>query len=177
VTHALEEASRLASRLVVLDSGRVTADGPFAEIAARSGLATAEERLANATEFITTVAEHDTAYALTVLALGPHRLQAPGLIGRLGEEVRVRILARDVVIARERPDGISIRNAMPGVVRQVNRRDGPVAEVMIDIGGAVLRAEITRKAADALDLAPGRAVQALVKSVALAEGVNAAAPV
>jgi molybdate transport system ATP-binding protein len=174
VTHALEEASRLASRLVVIEAGQVTAAGPFTEIAARGGLVSAAERLASATEFVAVIAEHDEAYMLTALALGPHRLHAPGLIGRPGGPVRVRILARDVVVTREMPAAISIRNAMSGVVRQVMRGDGPVAEVTIDIGidGTLLTAEITRKAADALDLRPGRTVQALVKSVVLAEGVN-----
>jgi molybdate transport system ATP-binding protein len=176
VTHALEEAARLASRLVVIEEGRIVAAGPFAEVVARSGLATAAERLANATELTATVAEHDEAYGLTALALGRHRLQAPGLIGRPGAAVRVRILARDVIVAREAPAGISIRNVMPGVVRQVMHHDGPIAEIAIDIGGAVLKAEITRKAADALDLVPGRAVHALVKSVALAEGIASDPP-
>lgn len=171
VTHAIEEAGRLASRLVVMEKGRVLAVGPFAEVAARSGLATAAERLAAATELRASVLAHDERYALTVLGFGPHRLQAPGRIGQPGDAVQVRILARDVVIARSAPEAISIRNAMSGVVRSVVRGDGPVAEVAIDIGGAVLKAEITRKAADALDLVPGRPVQALVKSVALAEGL------
>ncbi|MFL1876357.1 TOBE domain-containing protein, partial [Hansschlegelia beijingensis] len=45
--------------------------------------------------------------------------------------------------------------------------DGPYASVSVDVGGAVLRAEITRRAAAELDLAPGRVVYALVKSVAV----------
>jgi molybdate transport system ATP-binding protein len=171
VTHALEEAERLAQRLVVMADGHIVAEGPFAETATQAALVTAAERLAAATEVAATVADHDAAYGLTALALGAHRLWAPGLIGRPGETVRLRILARDVIVARELPAAISIRNAMPGVVRQVVRGDGPVAEVLIDIGAAVIRAEITRKAADDLDLVPGRPVHALVKSVALAEAV------
>ncbi|HVV93035.1 MAG TPA: molybdenum ABC transporter ATP-binding protein [Hyphomicrobiales bacterium] len=172
VTHALEEAERLAQRLVVLAEGKVVADGPFAETAARAGVATAAERLAAATELVATVSGHDEAYRLTLLALGRHRLTAPGVFGRPGDEVHLRILARDVIVAREAPQAVSIRNALPGTVRTVVRGDGAVAEVAIDIGGAVLRAEITRKAADELDLAPGRAVYALVKSVVLAEAIG-----
>jgi molybdate transport system ATP-binding protein len=172
VTHALEEAERLAQRLVVLVDGRVRAEGPFAETAARAALATAAERLAAATELAATITGHDEPYRLTFLALGRHRLTVPGLIGRPGEEVHLRILARDVIVARSAPEGISVRNAFAGTVRSLARGDGPVVEVVIDIGAAVLRAEITRKAADELALAPGRAVHALVKSVVLAGAVE-----
>jgi molybdate transport system ATP-binding protein len=59
---------------------------------------------------------------------------------------------------------------LPGVVRGLKRGDGPYAAVSVDIGGAVIRAEITARAADELGLAPGRVVHALVKSVAVATG-------
>jgi molybdate transport system ATP-binding protein len=84
-----------------------------------------------------------------------------------GTKVRLRIRARDVALATERPRGISIRNVLAGHVAALETEaDTAFAEVLVDLGGARLRARITREAATDLALAPGGAVFALIKSVA-----------
>jgi molybdate transport system ATP-binding protein len=75
--------------------------------------------------------------------------------------------ARDVAIALDRPNGISIRNALAGRIVELKSEAGPFAELRIDVGGAYLLARLTRLAVAELGLAPGQAVQALIKSVAL----------
>ncbi|HVI30013.1 molybdenum ABC transporter ATP-binding protein [Hansschlegelia sp.] len=167
VTHALEEARRLARGLIVLEGGRIVAAGAIEEAVAAAGLATAGDRLLDGVTVDAVVAQLDERYGLTGLALGGHRVWAPGLIGAPGAPARLRFLARDVAVALDPPQRSSVRNVLPGVVRGVKRGYGPYASVSIDIGGAVLRAEITRRAAAELDLAPGRVVYALVKSVAV----------
>ncbi|GLK76580.1 molybdenum import ATP-binding protein ModC [Methylopila jiangsuensis] len=168
VTHALEEARALADRLVVLEGGRVAASGPVEQAIAQAGLAAAGDRFADGVTLEAVIAELDEAYELTGVALGSHRVWTPGLLGRPGEAVRLRLLARDVSLALIPPERASIRNALPGLVRQVRRGPGPYAQVAVDVGGAVIKSEITRRAADDLGLAPGRMVHALVKSVAVA---------
>ncbi|MFC7051909.1 molybdenum ABC transporter ATP-binding protein [Hansschlegelia quercus] len=167
VTHALEEARRLAERLVVLDGGRVIAAGPVEEAVAAAGLASAGDRLLDAATIEAVVVERDEAYGLTGLAIGQHVVWVPGLIGERGDAARLRFLARDVALALDPPQRSSVRNVLPGVIRGVKRGTGPYASITVDIGGAVLRAEVTRRALDELGLAPGKMVYALVKSVAV----------
>jgi molybdate transport system ATP-binding protein len=170
VTHALEEARRLADRLVVLDAGRVTADGPVEAAVMAAGLESAADRFLDGVTVEAEIVEIDQTYQLTGLALGAHRVWVPGVIGDVGEPTRVRFLARDVALALDPPHRTSVRNALPGLVRSVKRGEGPYAIVSVDVGGAVIRAEITRRAAAELGLAPGRVVYALIKSVAVARG-------
>jgi molybdate transport system ATP-binding protein len=167
VTHALEEARRLAERLVVLDGGRVIAAGPVEEAIAAAGLASAGDRLLDAATVDATVIERDERYGLTRLAVGQHSVWVPGLIGERGDVARLRFLARDIALALDPPQRSSVRNVLPGVIRGVRRGQGPYASVTVDIGGAVLRAEVTRRALDELGLAPGKMVYVLVKSVAV----------
>ena len=167
VTHALEEARRLADRLVVLEAGEIVAAGPVEAAVAAAGLSSAGDRFLDGVTVEVEIAELDERFELTGLALGPHRVWAPGLLGAPGEAARLRFLARDVAIALDPPTNTSVRNVLPGVIRGLKRGDGPYALVSIDVGGAVLRAEITRRAADDLRLASGRMVYALVKSVAV----------
>jgi molybdate transport system ATP-binding protein len=167
VTHALEEARRLADALVVLEGGRIVAAGPVEATVAQAGLASAVDRFADGVTVEGAVAAFDERYQLTGVALGGHREWVPGLIGEIGSAVRLRFLARDVALSLDPPGRTSVRNVLPGLVRQVKRGDGPYAAVAIDVGGAVLKAEITLRAADELGLAPGKMVHALVKSVAV----------
>ncbi|MFD1703062.1 molybdenum ABC transporter ATP-binding protein [Methylopila henanensis] len=168
VTHALEEARRLADRLVVLEGGAVIAAGPVEQAVAKAGLASAGDRFAEGVTVEAQIAELDEAYELTGVALGAHRIWVPGLIGAPGDALRLRLLARDVALALDPPQRISTRNALTGLVRSVRRTGGPYVLVAVDVGGAVLKSEITARSADELRLAPGRVVHALVKSVATA---------
>lgn len=85
----------------------------------------------------------------------------------IGAEVRLRIRARDVSLVTQRPEAISIRNILSGTIAEIVRDpDTAFAETLIDIGGGRLRARITRQSVSDLDLAPGKRVNALVKSIA-----------
>ncbi|WP_020180567.1 molybdenum ABC transporter ATP-binding protein [Methylopila sp. M107] len=170
VTHALEEARRLADRLVVLDGGKVSAQGAVESAIAAAGLASAGDRFLDGVTVEARIDEIDEAYELTGLTLGRHRVWAPGLLGELGSSARLRLLARDVALALDPPQRSSVRNVLPGVVRKIARGDGAYASVLVDVGGVVLKSEITRRAADELGLAPGRVVHALIKSVAVSRG-------
>jgi molybdate transport system ATP-binding protein len=85
-----------------------------------------------------------------------------------GRHVRVRILARDVSLARERIEGTSIVNAVAATVTALGDDAHPaLCLVRLDCGGQPLLARLTRRSAHALGLAPGHAVWAQIKAVAL----------
>ena len=85
---------------------------------------------------------------------------------RIGDEVRLRVRARDVALATDEPGAMSIRNVFRGKVVEIREEPGTAfAETLVDIGGGRLRARITREAAADLSLAVGKPVYALVKSI------------
>jgi molybdate transport system ATP-binding protein len=72
-----------------------------------------------------------------------------------------------VALATVRPVGISIRNILEGVVVEIQPEpETAFAETLVDVGGTRLRARLTRAAVADLELAPGKAVFALIKSIA-----------
>jgi molybdate transport system ATP-binding protein len=84
--------------------------------------------------------------------------------------VRLRVLARDVSLARARLGGSSIGNQLPCTVEAIADGEHPsLALVRVRVGQVPLVARLTRRSAHALDLAPGQAVWAQVKTVALME--------
>jgi molybdate transport system ATP-binding protein len=70
------------------------------------------------------------------------------------------------MIALEPPTGLSALNVLPGTVAEIGRADGPIVEMRLDCGGEALIARLTRRSVETLDLAPGRPVYAVIKSIA-----------
>jgi molybdate transport system ATP-binding protein len=113
------------------------------------------------------VHRHDAAYDLTTLSFAGGELELPRIEAPVGERVRVRIRARDVALASERPGAMSTRNVLAGRVAAMTEETGPVIDVAIAVGEVRLIARITRRSRDELGLAIGAPAWALVKSVSL----------
>ena len=166
VSHDIGEVTRLADRMVVLSSGRKVADGPIDDILERLDLGPATGRFEAGVVLNARIAGQDRAFNLTRLDHHGQSIVMPFVDRPLGEEVRLRIRARDVALATQKPEGISIRNILSGtVVEIIEERDTAFAETLVDVGGGRLRARITRQAVSDLGLEAGKPVFALIKSV------------
>jgi molybdate transport system ATP-binding protein len=175
VSHSIAEVSRLATDVVVLAGGRVVASGGAAEVLAARDLLPPEDRdEAGALVDLTLVGED--AFGLSVLASPAGEWRAAGIAAAPGTRVRVRVRARDVMLALERPVGISALNVMAGVVVSVAAGHGPDALVAVDCGGDRLVARVTRRSVAGLGLAPGRRVFAIVKAVTFDRGNSPTPP-
>jgi molybdate transport system ATP-binding protein len=168
VTHDLQEAQRLADRIVVLDRGAVLACGTIDEVLARPDVAALMPGIEPGSLLHCHVSGHDERYGLTLLEVGGHTLRVPKADIAAGTPVRVRIPARDVALARSEPRDISTVNRLPGTIEALAPLDTTHVDVRVRVGaGAALRARVTREAVQRLALEPGLAVWCLIKSVAL----------
>jgi molybdate transport system ATP-binding protein len=167
VSHEIEEIVRLADTMVLVSAGRVMATGPVSEVMNRLDLKPMTGRFEAGAVLDTVVAGQDLDYGMTRLAFDGGEVHATGVDALVGERVRVRIRARDVALATERPRAMSIRNVLRGTVAEIGPRTGPEVDLRIAIGSLMLLARVTRLSLDELGLAPGVPVFALVKSVAI----------
>jgi molybdate transport system ATP-binding protein len=171
VSHEMEEIIRLADLLVLLDAGKVAASGSVEELTSRLDLWPLTGRYEAGAVIRTVLRGHDLDFGLSELAFPGGRLRVAALALPLGTSIRVRIHARDVVLATEKPAHLSIRNAFAGRVVELAPPRGPQIDLKLDIGTpdepVMLWARITQRACQELQLAPGRPIFALVKTVAL----------
>jgi len=169
VTHAVEEASRLADRVAWLDAGRVRALGAPDQVFGRIDVAAALGDDASGL-IRARVERHDDHYALTELrsdfgTLHVHRLRAP-----VGKQILLRARARDVSIALEREANSSIMNVFATEVVELSTVTPGETLVRLACPTAreqTLLARVMTKSADDLGLAPGLRVFARVKGVTL----------
>ncbi len=171
VTHEMNEIVRLSDQLVLLQDGKVAAVGPVEELSSRFDLLPLTGRHEVGSVIRTTLRGHDTSFGLSELSFPGGRLRVARLHATLGTAIRVRIQARDVVLATAKPEHLSIRNAFAGKVVDLAPPRGPVVDLRVDIGTeaqpVLLWARITLRACQDLQLVPGKPIFALVKTVSL----------
>jgi len=167
VSHSVAEVMRLATDVAVLSQGKLAAFGPAAEIAQRLDLVPDDEREEGGVIIDMQVAAHDAGFDLTRLASGAGDIYVPGRLGPEGTPARVRIRARDVMLALEEPRNISALNILRGTVAEISSAGPSSVNVRLDCGGAAVVARITRHSASALGLAPGTPAFAVVKAVSV----------
>ena len=92
------------------------------------------------------------------------QFRVPGAGRPAGTSINLRIRARDVALARNRVEGISILNQFQGRITDISTGEGPYADVLLDIGVPVW-ARISRHSLQDLGLAPGQRAWCLVKAV------------
>lgn len=168
VTHAVQELTRLADHVVVLDQGRVRTQGPLMEVLSslQHPALIGEEVgavLAGRVASSRTAPWHLSRFAFDG---GSVWLRDTGLA--IGQSVRLRMLASDISLSTVPPSPSSILNLLQGHV-QAFAADAHPSQVLVQVrvGANIVLARLTARSFDHLALSVGQAVWAQVKSVAL----------
>jgi len=162
VTHSRDEVDALSERVVAMDQGKIVTEGVshlVLDAPRRRRLAVAagfENLLAGS------VVDLREADGVMRVRLKQVELEVPLGHALPGDQVRVAIRAGDILVAAERPHGLSARNVLEGRITSLDER-GPFLLLRIDCGD-LFQAQVTRGAARALGLALGASVWIVVKT-------------
>ncbi len=167
VSHSIAEVTRLATTIVLISAGRVHAVGPVQEVMGRADLYPLAGRFEAGAVLAMRIAAHDPRWSLTQLTGRFGTLMVPRLDSPVGTALRVRIRARDVIVAVTRPTGISALNVLAAEVERLVPVEEGALEVQLRLGGERLLARVTKRSGEALGLAAGREVFAVIKTVAI----------
>ena len=169
VTHDIGEAQLLADRMVVIDRGAVVAQGTTAEVMSDPA-ALRQMGLREIAAMLPARLVAQEADGTTRLDTAGGPIWLPRLEGAPGQRLRVRILAHEVILSRERPEGLSAQNILAGRVVSLTPGEGPGVLVRVAVGEDEIMARITRRAREALALEPGDPVHAILKTMSVARG-------
>jgi molybdate transport system ATP-binding protein len=166
VSHQFDEILRLATHVVVLDKGRVAIEGDINAVSLSPALRGIVGADAVGAVLDGEVLAIDTQNSLAEVAVGRGVLRIHAE-AKVGNRVRVQMLARDIILATQPPVGLSVRNALEGLVAKIERDDDHSDLVHVNIGDAIVLARITRSATQALQLTSGSHVWVLAKAVSM----------
>lgn len=170
VSHDLDEMLALTDRVLLLDNGSIRAQGETSDVLA-DYLVQTEQGEQAAGVLSGQIETHDPGLALSRIAVADGTIFLPGLLDRPpGDPVRLRIAARDVILARSEPQELSIRNRLKARITAIEADPAPAfCLVRLELaGGTSLTARLTRAAVQELALEPGETVLALIKTASLA---------
>ena len=169
VTHAHDEIARLADQVVLLEAGRIRADGTASDLLTRMDLPFAHGEQAAAVITVTVVA-HDAGYQLSQLDFSGESLWLPQAgLGRsqAGESLRIRIAARDVSLCLTPQSDSSILNVLNVTIRAMSSDSPGLVMVELEAKSFPLLARITYKSVVQMKLEVGMRLYAQIKSVAI----------
>ena len=164
VTHSQREAFALGERVVVLEEGKILAQGPPQEVLR----APHQETVAQLAGFENifnahVVSLHESHGTMTCrLENSTADLEVPLSQAVSGAPVRIAIHAGDILMAVECPHGLSARNVLAGRLMELEQR-GPTVHARVDCG-AIFRVRLTPGARESLALDVGRAVWLVIKT-------------
>ena len=164
VTHAREEVFALGEQVIVLEAGRIIAQGTPHEVMT----APREETVAQLAGFenifeATVTAIHEDRGTMTCRLNGSKvDLETPLVRAEVGSTLRVGIRAGDILLATIEPRGLSARNLIPGRVISLTQRD--VIVVARVNCGVEVDVHLTLAARDSLALQPGQEIWLVIKT-------------
>lgn len=166
VSHNVDEVCRLCDHLVVIDNGRVVADGSLQSVLVSLESPLLGDEHAGSIIEGTVTTNHSDDH-LSRLEFSGGSLWIPGVQEAPGTPLRLRIRASDVSLCRVKPEATTILNVLPAVVESVEAGDGPSALVRLALGADEILARVTRRSIRELAIQAGERVFAQIKSVAV----------
>lgn len=162
VSHNIDEICRLSDHLLVLDNGRVIAEGELLQMASRIDLPQLSGRNAGAA-IEATQRSYDERFDLTLFRFSGGDLWVPGR--HTAAKARLRIRASDISLSLAPAKSSTVLNSLPAVVAATANESRATALLRIAVGDDLLVARITRRSLEQLDLKVGDSVFAQIKAV------------
>jgi len=164
VTHSRDEVFMLGERMLMLERGKIIAEGTPHQVmsAPRSETVAQLAGFENVFDAEVTSIHEERGTMMCRLGAGKVELETPLVRAEVGSKLRVGISAGDVLLATSAPVGLSARNILPGKLLSLWQRD-MIVVARVDCG-VEIAVHLTLAARDSLQLAPGRQVWLIVKT-------------
>jgi molybdate transport system ATP-binding protein len=166
VTHSRDEVFALGERVLVLDAGRIVAQGTPHEVMSAPLLETVAQ-LAGFENIFDVIVDsvHPERGTMTCRVTedgGSVLLETPLVRAQVGSPLRLGIRAGDILLATSPPGGLSARNIIPGCISSLQQRD-VIVSARVNCG-VEMEVHLTLAARDSLQVASGSEVWLVIKT-------------
>jgi len=165
VTHSGEEVFALGEEVIVLEAGKIVAQGRPKDVmhSPRIEMVAQLSGFENIFDAVVVAANASRGTMTCRIGTGPVTLETPLVAMETGARLRVGIRAGDILLATKNPRGLSARNVVPGTIQGLEQRHG-IVSAAVDCGGTSFEVHLTLAAREALGLNPGKSVWVIIKT-------------
>ena len=164
VTHSRDEVFALGERVLILEQGKIAADGEPHQVMTVPRMETVASLVGfeNIFDAAVTAVHEDRGTMTCKLKNSDVELETPLVKAIPGTSLRVGIQAGDILLATSHPTGLSARNIVVGKIALLMQRD---VIVVANVNcGVEMEVHLTLAARHALHLQPGQSVWLIVKT-------------
>ncbi|HCL27430.1 MAG TPA: molybdenum ABC transporter ATP-binding protein [Candidatus Latescibacteria bacterium] len=166
VSHSVAEILELTRQVLVLQQGQVLAHGDFSVVSRDPRVLPLLDEFGF--ENVLPVEILNCKESACTARCGDQMLRIPFCDRPVGTRLFVGVRADDIILARQPPEGLSVRNRLQGMITEI-AAVGATRLVTIDVGHPLV-VKVTPEAVADLALAPGLAAWCLIKTHSLRLG-------
>ncbi len=166
VSHSMEETCRLCDYLAVMQHGKIAAMGDIQELLVRMDVDALSSEESGAV-IQAQVKNYDAQDRITQLNKGAVDFFLAGQVGQPGEELRLRVKAKDVSLSLQAAEDSTILNIAAATIDDIQDTDGPQVLVRLLLDEDKLLARISRRSLRKLNLHAGQRVYCQIKAVSV----------
>ncbi len=169
VSHNVDEVTRLADHLVIMEGGRVRRQGPIREVLSSHKILNSmgDEPF---TLLFGRVKTPCTGHQLTEVHMGDMLIRMPRQNVAKGDKIRLLLYARDVSITLRRPENTSVLNIFPCRIETIDAAtENGQCLVHLALHNSRIQARVSALSCAELNLQPGKQVFAQVKAISIVQ--------
>jgi len=164
VTHSFEEASRLAQSFIRMEGGKLGERGSAAEVLGGAGVKHQEKAVSSV---ITGTVKALEGGGIASVEVGQQNVEVPSVGLETGEVVHLRLWARDLILAQNKPYGISARNALVGRVSELTPLQNGQVLVKVMVEGHEICVLVMSRTAREMNIKLERPIFVIFKSASV----------
>ena len=163
VSHAMEEAGRLTQSFALMQRGQIVTRGDAATVLSQYG----GDAVYGISSVLHGIVRDIASDGLATISLGDQSAEVMGSGLGVGDNVGLRLWARDVVLARGKPKDISARNALVGRILGISDLSGGQVEINVQVGEQRVLAMVMARTVSEMALETGQSIVVLFKSASV----------
>ena len=168
ISHSIDEIIFIAERIIIIEKGKVAAQGTIDEIISYKKLSYFNKENQKSSLIKGTIIEQDKKQFTSTLDVDGTLMTTKIINDKIGSSHILKLFSKDISIATKKPKDISINNILETKINKVNifKKEGSV-DLILSIGKQKIISEITLKSFKKLKLKKGLRVYALVKAISI----------
>ena len=135
ISHSIEEIIQISDQLIIIDKGKIISRGNFSDMLFKKDFTNLFGKFESSTLLKGKIIEKNSVLMTTTVLINKSKIILPGYFKMVGQHVRLRIRARDILIGKNKNRSDITENKLSGkVVEFDDEKDTAFVELLIQIG-------------------------------------------